>query len=232
MTATAALDGRSIGTAAFRGRSSTPRQVDLAMPDLLRQVPAGSEHELSLSRAGTGRLFYSARLQYATADPPAAADQGIRVERRYERFVEGADAAAPGPALTTFEAGDLIRVTLAISVPQERRYVAVIDDLPAGVEAVDSWFRTTASDLARDASVQRAGGDEDWWWTRGGFDHVEKFDDHVSLFATRLAVGRHEFSYLVRATTAGVFQTAGPSAEEMYAPEVYGRAPAAVVTIR
>ena len=43
------------------------------------------------------------------------------------------------------------------------------------------------------------------------------------LFATRLSEGRHEFSYLVRATTAGTFNVAGTWAEEMYAPEVNGR---------
>src|SRR5690606_4430365 len=109
-------------------------------------------------------------------------------------------------------------------VPQERRYVAVRDPLPAGFEAVDGFFRTTASDLARDAS--RFSSDDDaspWWFERSGFDHVEKHDDRILLFATRLGQGRHEFSYLVRATTAGTFTAAGTVAEQMYAPEVHGR---------
>ena len=65
----------------------------------------------------------------------------------------------------------------------------------------------------------------DWytWWQRGGFDHVERHDDRVQLFATRLSEGRHEFCYIVRATTAGTFRTAPARAEEMYTPEVFGR---------
>jgi uncharacterized protein YfaS (alpha-2-macroglobulin family) len=228
MTATLQIAGRAIGTATFRGRSAAAQQVRLAMPDLMRQIPAGAERDLAVSRAGTGRLFYTARLRYVSADPPPAAEQGIRVERRYERYVESGDS----PAATSFAAGDLVRVTLTITVPQERRYVAVTDPMPAGVEAVDSWFRTTASDLSRDASVQRADGRDDWWWLRGGFDHVEKYDDHVSLFATRLGEGRHQFSYLVRATTTGSFRAAGTWAEEMYAPEVSGRAAPALIEIR
>ena len=70
------------------------------------------------------------------------------------------------------------------------------------------------------------------WWQRGGFDHVERHDDRVQLFATRLSEGRHEFSYVVRATTAGTFRTAPARAEEMYQPEVFGRTATAVIEIR
>jgi uncharacterized protein YfaS (alpha-2-macroglobulin family) len=228
MTATVAIGSRPAGTATFRGRSSAAHDVQLAMPDLLRQVPAGAERELAVSREGTGRLYYTARLDYALAEPPPPVDLGMRVERRYERFVENGESASG----VTFNAGDLIRVTLTLTLPQERRYVAVTDALPAGVEAVDSFFRTTATDLARDASVEQPGGESPWWFERGGFDHVEKYDDRVTLFATRLANGRHQFSYLVRATTAGTFRAAGTIAEEMYAPEVNGRAAAAVLEIK
>jgi uncharacterized protein YfaS (alpha-2-macroglobulin family) len=76
--------------------------------------------------------------------------------------------------------------------------------------------------------------DESWdeRWRRGGFDHVEKYDDRVVLFATRLSQGRHVFSYLVRATTGGTFAAAGTWAEQIYAPEINGRAAPATVVIR
>jgi uncharacterized protein YfaS (alpha-2-macroglobulin family) len=228
MTSTVAIGDRSIGTATFRGRSTVSRQVRLAMPDLIRQVAAGTEADLTVSRAGTGRLFYAARLQFAPAEPPPPSDQGIRIERRYERFVENGDS----PATTAFAAGDLVRVTLTLTLPKERRYVAVTDNLPAGFEAVDGWFRTTATDLARDATVQSADQSFETWWRRGGFDHVEKYDERIALFATRLSEGRHEFSYLVRATTAGTFNAIGTWVEEMYAPEVNGRTATTTIQIK
>ncbi|MEO8482015.1 MAG: MG2 domain-containing protein [Acidobacteriota bacterium] len=228
MTATVAIAARPVGTATFRGRSSTAQQVQLAMPDLLRQVPAGAERELALSREGAGRLFYSARVQYSPTEPLPAGNAGIRIERAYERYVEN----GAGTAATAFSAGDLIRVSLTITLPQERRYVAVSDPILGGAEAVDGFFRTTASDLARDASSAANPGDNHWWFERDGFDHVDKFDDRVELFATRLSAGRHTFSYLVRATTAGTFRAAGTSAEQMYAPEVSGRAAPSVIEIR
>jgi uncharacterized protein YfaS (alpha-2-macroglobulin family) len=68
-------------------------------------------------------------------------------------------------------------------------------------------------------------------WRYGGFDHVERHDDRVQLFATRLSEGTHEFSYIVRATTAGTFRrrrTCG----EMYEPEVFGRTGTAIIEVK
>ena len=110
--------------------------------------------------------------------------------------------------------------------------MAVSDPLPAGFEPVESWFATTASTLGRRAETQD-GGDSDWLtrWRRGGFDHVERRDDRVNLFATRLSEGDHTFSYLVRATTSGTFSAAPARAEEMYTPEVFGRTAADEVEV-
>jgi uncharacterized protein YfaS (alpha-2-macroglobulin family) len=228
MTATVAVGARTIGNAAFRGRSTVSQQVRVAMPELLKIAAADALPDLAISRTGTGRVYYTARLQYMPVDPPPAADNGMRVERRFERFVENGQS----PAATTFQAGDLVRVTLAVTLPKERRFVAVTDALAGGFEAVDGWFATTAADLARDASVQPDDDSFDGRWRRGGFDRVEKYDDRVVLFATRLCEGRHEFSYLVRATSAGTFTAAGTYAEEMYAPEVFGRGDKTAIVIR
>jgi hypothetical protein len=70
------------------------------------------------------------------------------------------------------------------------------------------------------------------WWRRGGFDFVEKHDDRIIAFATRLAAGRHEFTYLARATTAGTFGAAGTFGEAMYAPEIMGRGAGVTVTVK
>jgi uncharacterized protein YfaS (alpha-2-macroglobulin family) len=152
----------------------------------------------------------------------------MRVERRYERA--GTSAAAP-PVLE-FESDDLVRVTVTITLPREGRYIALTDLMPAGFEPVDASLRTTATDLASQSTSQDSTANWLSWWRRGGFDHVEKHDDRVVAFATRLAAGPHEFSYLVRATTRGTFTAPGAQAEEMYAPEVKGRSAAVVVQIR
>src|SRR5204863_4089093 len=184
---------------------------------------------LTFTRTGAGTLFYTARLRYAVDRLfQEGADQGIRVARSYAPYVE----TGTRPAATTFKAGDLVRVTLTLNLTKERRFVAVTDPLPAGFEPVESWFATSAVALAREQD--RGDSDGDWtsWWQRGGFDHVERHDDRVQLFATRLSEGRHVFSCVVRATTAGTFRTAPARVEEMYAPEIFGRTATSVIEVR
>ena len=213
------------------------------MAKVLTTGEAGANKPLTFSREGTGTLFYTARLRYAVdRQYQQGMDSGIRIERRYEPFVapEGAAAAkaVQKPPATSYQAGDLVRVTLTFNLTKERRFVAVTDPLPAGFEAVESWFSTTAQSLAQaqDRQSGERGGREvsDWdlWWQLGGFDHVERHDDRVQLFATRLSEGRHEFSYVVRATTAGTFRTAPTHAEEMYTPEIFGRTATATLEVK
>jgi len=215
----------------FKGRTTTSKTKELPMNKMLAQAPASASRPLTFTREGTGTLFYTARLRYASDELfHNGLDNGIQIARSYAPYVENATR----PAATTYKAGDLVTVTLSFNLTKERRFVAVTDPLPAGFEAVESWFATTAASLAREQDDQGDRGNENWfsWWQRGGFDHVERFDDRVQLFATRLSEGRHEFTYIVRATTAGTYRTAPARAEEMYSPEVFGRTPSAVIDVK
>jgi len=216
----------TIATPEFHGRSAQAQTTDLPLKTVLGKGAAGEKLDLSFRREGTGTLFYTARLKYAVdAEGLAPLDQGFRVERSY------ATAAGDSPG-TTFKAGDLVRVTLTLNLTKERRYVALTDPLPEGFEPVESWFATTASDLARRQDERESSGDEWAFWIRGGFDRVERHDDRVLLFGTRLSEGEHTFTYVARATTSGTFRTAPAHAEEMYEPEVFGRTAAHVVTVQ
>ena len=229
-TAAVKLGARELAADAFAGRSSEARAHDLPMKELLARGTPGERLDLSFERRGTGTLHYVARLKYAVDAPSlAGTDKGFLVARRYAP-AKGEETAS---SATSFKAGDLVRVTLTLRLPKERRFVAVTDPLPAGFEPVESWFATTAADLAR-AQEDEEGQQGSWerWWQQGGFDHVERHDDRVLLFATRLAEGEHVFSYVVRATTAGTFRTAPARAEEMYEPEVFGRTESAVIEVK
>ena len=199
------------------------------MGQVLAAAPAGSSRPLTFARDGAGTLFYTTRLRYASDELfQQGLDNGMRIERSFAPYVEN----GARPAATSYKAGDLIRVTLTLRLTKERRFVAVTDPLPAGFEPLESWFATTARSIAT-TETDRDDADSSWesWWQRGGFDHVQRHDDRVELFATRLAEGRHTFTYVVRATTAGTFRTAPARAEEMYAPEIFGRTPTAVITV-
>ncbi|MGA7617739.1 MAG: MG2 domain-containing protein [Thermoanaerobaculia bacterium] len=208
----------------FEGRSTESKSDDVPMSKLLAATDEAAQ-PLVFSKSGTGTLFYAARLRYASSDPHLdALDQGIRVERHYT-LLKG-----DGKDVTSVAAGDLLRVTLRLTLSKERRWVAVTDPIPAGFEPVETMFATTATTLVE---AQQQSNEGDWldWWKRGGFDHVERHDDRVDVFATRLSEGVHEYTYVLRATTAGTFITGPTHAEEMYEPEVFGRTASVVVGV-
>jgi hypothetical protein len=229
-TASVKLGEKELTRAQFQGRSTEARTEQLAMTQIIAAAPAGSNQPLTFTREGTGTLFYTARLRYAVDQFfTEGLDAGFKVERRYE-LLEGADGATP----TSYQAGDLVRVTLTFALPKERRFVAVTDPLPAGFEAVESWFETTKSSLASQ-NLQYGERSQAGWrrnWGVGYFDHIERHDDRLQLFATSLSEGSHTFSYVVRATTAGEFRTAPTRVEEMYSPEVFGRTASTQVEVR
>ena len=237
-TAIARLGQEELARERFEGRSTESRVKELPIGAVTAPSGAATKRSITFTREGEGTLFYTARLRYASdALFQEGLNAGFRVERRYEPYVEG--ATTNQPVATSYKAGDLVRVTLTLRLPKERRFVAVTDPLPAGFEPVESWFQTTASQLSAESSRQSrredgAPSEDDWteWWRSGGFDHVERHDDRVELFATRLSEGVHVFSYVARATTAGTFRTAPTHAEEMYEPEVFGRTATAVIEVK
>jgi hypothetical protein len=213
----------------FKGRSTEATTKEVPMAALTRTD--ATTRDLILRRDGDGTLFYAARLTYA---PDAVnlqpLDSGFHVARQYTPLVDGKEGAVG----TSFRTGDLVRVTLGFDLPKERRFVAVTDPVPAGFEPVETWFATTAADLAQQAEQQDGTSQPSWQdvWKRGTFDHIERHNDRVLLFATRLSEGHHEFSYVVRATTAGMFVTAPARVEEMYEPEVLGRTATQTIEVK
>jgi uncharacterized protein YfaS (alpha-2-macroglobulin family) len=222
--ATLNLGNETIARETFKGRSTEAKTQQFSMQQVLAKGAAGQQLPLVFTRDGVGTLYYMLRLRYAAnVMHHEPLDRGFHVERTY--------ALTDTPAATTFKAGDLINVTLRIRNTKERRYVAITDPIPAGTEPVESWFATTATALAE--RVQNQGAESSWaWWLHGGFDYVERHDDRVNVFATRLGEGDHVFTYLVRATTAGTFIAAPTHAEEMYEPEVFGRTATTVVEVK
>jgi uncharacterized protein YfaS (alpha-2-macroglobulin family) len=215
-SAVVTLGNEELAREEFRGRTTEAKTRDIPMA----RVSAGP---VLFDRQGTGTLFYLMRLRYASAERNLQPmNQGFQIERRYT----GTD----GNAIGTFKAGDLVRVTLRIRNTKERRFVAVTDPIPAGTEPVETSFATTASEIGEERERER--NQWSWaWWQRGGWDHEERHDDRVNVFATRLAEGEHEYTYLIRATTSGTFMTAPAHVEEMYEPEVFGRTASTVVEV-
>lgn len=210
------LADRTILDETFRQRSGEARETEIALSDF----NPGETLGLHIKKSGQGRFYYDSRLTYAPQMPLGARDEGFTVYKTISDF--------EGRPLETIKAGDLVIVTLQVITPQERLYVVLEDPLPAGLEAVNPNF--VIESLEQQRRLEAFSDQKQWWWR--GFNHIEMHDDRVLLFADSLRAGIHTHRYLARALTFGSFQTPGTKAEEMYAPEVFGRSREMVIHIR
>lgn len=212
------LAGKALIESAFRGADARPQSARFNLSEF---APAGGGAlDLAVEKTGPGVLYYSARLTYAPGSRLKPRDEGIAVLKRVESM--------DGRPLGTIRPGALVVVTLEVAVPRETLYVVVDDPLPAGLEAVNPDFATESDEDRRKlAALVPESSDEPW----DEFSHVELRDDRVLLFADFLRAGIHVHRYLARALSVGVFGQPGTKAEQMYAPEVFGRSAEGVVKI-
>jgi uncharacterized protein YfaS (alpha-2-macroglobulin family) len=99
--------------------------------------------------------------------------------------------------------------------------VVIDDPLPAGLEGVDTSLQTSPQgeqpEAYRWSDVNQTGWG--WWY----FDHIQMRDEKVIFSAGYLPAGTYVFTYLVRASTPGIYNVIPPTGQEFYFPEVYGR---------
>jgi len=216
------LGGASLAREAFRGRSLDAKRIERPIGEVL-SLPA--ETPLVFSKQGAGVLYYSASLRYApTKIDLAPLDRGIVVRRSIEAW--------DGAAGRAFKAGDMLRLRLRVETPAERRFVVVSAPIPAGLEVVDPSFTTTATtDEDRYLDDRYDEGGLLCWPFWRVWSHKELRDDRVLAFADELPAGVHTLTVALRATTAGTFLLPSARAEEMYAPEVFGRSEGGVFTV-
>ncbi|HEY0005146.1 MAG TPA: alpha-2-macroglobulin family protein [Pyrinomonadaceae bacterium] len=206
------------GEQQFRGRTTDRQQVNVPMQYL---VEHGAKQNLVLSKEGPGRLYYRIGMQYAPATLKLdAADYGFTVERIYEALDDAQDVRLDADGSWHIKAGSRVRVRLTMSAPARRYHVALVDPLPAGLEALNPALAVTGTipEDEKNESSRRGG----WWW-RQWYEHQNLRDERAEAFTSLLWEGVYTYSYVTRATTPGVFVVPPTKAEEMYHPETFGR---------
>jgi hypothetical protein len=203
-----------------------PAQTTTPLTGLVSDRDDGSKAlRVSVATSEPGRpIYYHFTVREVPLEPPVRpGDAGIQVERWYELYDR------PGEPIMEASEGDLVRVHLRITVPNERHFFVLDDPLPAGLEAVDISLRTEGHLEGADLYEREAEPEDPWWfgsWYYGywsPFDHRELRDDRVIYAATVLWPGTYQASYVARATTSGTFARPPAHAEEMYNPAVNGR---------
>jgi len=168
----------------------------------------------------TGAAHVSARISEARIDAGAAVSHGFALVRSYRN--------AAGLPATTFKAGELVTVTLAVTADEGHRWVALVDPLPAGFEVVNTKLASGGPPPAPVAGDPWSAAD---WQNAITWTHQDARDDRVEWYADDVRAGRYTLTYQARATIDGAFAAMPATIEAMYQPEVRARTPRTAITI-
>jgi len=233
-TATAAVDGVSLGTASF----DDLRDPGVSLMRLIETGDPGTRRELTVAADGPGRLYYAARMTYAEA--PSAGrlvNAGIEVRREYSVERNGEWVLLAEPAAVA--QGELVRVDLFVSLPTARQFVVVDDPVPGGLEPVNRDL-ANASVVDAEAGAYKASGGSfyfqfgDWHFysvSAFNFHHQELRHDAARFYSDYLPPGNYLLSYTAQAIAAGTFSAMPTRASEAYDPDIYGIATPATLTV-
>jgi len=167
--------------------------------------PAGGM-KLSSSAPAFVRMKVSGKP--AIAPMAAVANNGLSIDRLYEKVLpSGQTEVLTQPAL-----GDLIRVTLRVTLPaDDTRYLVVDDPLPASFEAVNTDFASQAGGQTIQTS------ENDW-----NISHSELRSDRAVFFMDHIyRKGTYKLTYLARCTVGGDVNVPPAKVESMYDPESF-----------
>jgi len=199
------------GEQSFRGRDKDEK--------VLRVPMAQVKGPLTVAKEGPGRLYYRIGLNYSPKDlKQEAADYGFHVQREYESVDDNRDVRREKDGRWHIKSGSRVKVTVTMHAPSRRYHVALVDPLPAGLEALNPSL------LGSDTP-----GDKDRWWH--WYQHQNLRDERVEAFTQLLWEGVYTYSYVARATTPGTFVVPPSKAEEMYHPETFGRSASDIVVV-
>ncbi len=209
----------------YQGRS-IDRQHTLVPMNML-----GGNPNIVLDKAGTGRLYYRLGLRYAPSDLSLGAlDEGFVVDRVYEAVNDKGDVRRDDNGVWHIKPGAMVRVRITMVADSNHTNMALVDPLPAGLEAVNP---TLAASPRAPAATPPSGASAKLpqWFGSTWFDHENLRDDRAEAFGSYLYGGTYDYTYVARATTLGEFVVPPARAEEIYAPEVFGRSASARVIV-
>jgi alpha-2-macroglobulin len=202
----ATLSGSAQGENEAAGSRS--KRLDSTKEQLYRQarfeVPSRSNQLELVPDPGNRPGRVVARLAFnETPERHQPRNSGFAVKRRIVDLASGAE-------VEHLRVGQLVNVEIQVESSVEMNQVALIDRLPAGLEAVDLELDTSPK-------TQDNGEPHDYTWV-----YREAHDERVSFFSDAMSSGHHVVRYVARATRRGEFVHPPPRAEAMYQADFYG----------
>ena len=181
--------------------------LEAGKPAVLLDFPLAEGLALAAKADGAAYVRVKLASKPAIAPQMPVAKNGLEVTRFYERVKpDGTSEPLDKP-----KAGDLVRVTLQVELPNDgERYLVLEDRLPAIFEAVNN-------DFASQAAHGNAGATSENNWS---VSHRELRSDRAVFFFDRIwRGGRQEITYLARCTMEGKAVAPPAKVESMYDPQ-------------
>ncbi len=222
------VGGKQIGQGKVLARSLDPLKFTMGHQDL----PSGVV-PVVLQKDPGGTLHYQVRYTYAL--PPEAdypKNHGLFVKRL---VIDEQGRVQP----QSIARGQQVLVAVAVAADRDRPDVAIVDQLPAGLEPVEGSLATGVKAVAD--SLQRLQGSlvgvglqdlepglqsgdprQPPPVAEGSYDRRELAGREVRWFIHHLPQGVHIYTYVARAAVRGQFIGRGVKAEGMYRPDVFG----------
>ena len=181
-----------------------------------REVLAGA-NEIVVTEDGKRPLYFVITSRIYQPQSTIAADGIATIERNYIDL-------ETNEATTSFEAGQLVKVELSVTLPDDASYLIIEDKLPAGLEALNEGLNTS-SHISQQYQEPR------YYWQDYGYNQKEIRGDRVSFFVTEFNAGTRTISYIARATQSGEFTAMPTELSAMYDPTMWGHSTSNELTI-
>ena len=213
-----------LAISSYAGRdkdAGKPTTLTLETPDATQAIQLGSNKPtaaaafalsqgLKLALTNSNQTFVRMRLAAKPKIAPLqpVATNGLSIDRFYERV----NANGTIEILTEPAVGDLIRVSLRVTLPKDAtRYLVIEDPLSASFETVNSNFKSQSSALGV------ATTENNW-----SVSHTELRSDRAVFFLDEVGHrGTYTLTYLVRCTLAGDTTAPPAKVESMYDPSQF-----------
>lgn len=174
---------------------------------------AATRRDLQVTQDGSGKPWLT--IQSLAAVPlKAPFSSGYRITRAVTPVEQKIKDA--------YSRGDVLRIRLDIDAQTDMSWVVVSDPIPGGASILGTG-------LGRDSQIA-AGGEQRQGWAWPAYE--EKSFEAWRAYYRFVPKGRFSIEYTVRMNSVGKFGLPPTRVEAMYAPEMFGEVPNAVMEVK
>ena len=216
LNATATVASATVATVAFTDHRAAAQTTNVAAA----RLPRG-QSTIALTLASQGPLHYAVTYRYRLAGEQRGQLNGLRITRIVHPAGTATSAATMGLAMLAqpvdLHAAQVFDIELQVITDHPIDRVQITDPLPAGMEAVDTSFKTNTTTAPA----------ESWQ-----IDDQQIFHDRIEAYADHLGPGIYVLHYIARTVTPGTFSWPGAEARLIDRPEEFGRTATATLTVQ